>query len=108
MYIFSLFKPSTVPTHKINITQRERECYIDLRPFMNPAPYTVHEGASLSRVFRLFRALGLRHIVVVEDHNEVTGIVTRKDLARYRMWSHRGRTGLEEVHILHLSDTHDA
>ena len=27
----------------INISQRERECYMDLRPFMNPAPYTVME-----------------------------------------------------------------
>lgn len=27
--------------------------------------------ASLPRVFRLFRAMGLRHIVVVNDSNEV-------------------------------------
>lgn len=27
--------------------------------------------ASLPRIFRLFRAMGLRHIVVVNDSNEV-------------------------------------
>lgn len=37
---------------------------------------------------------------------QVVGIVTRKDLARYRMWSHRGTTGLEEVHILDSSGDH--
>ncbi|XP_031570565.1 H(+)/Cl(-) exchange transporter 7-like [Actinia tenebrosa] len=98
--------PRFPPIRNINISQRERECYIDLTPFMNPAPYTVQESSSLPRVFRLFRALGLRHIVVVDDHNRVTGIATRKDLARYRMWSHRGQTGLEVVHVLQSSDLH--
>lgn len=37
--------------------------------------------ASLPRIFRLFRAMGLRHIVVVNDSNEVfiTQIITYKD-----------------------------
>ncbi|KAG1675713.1 H(+)/Cl(-) exchange transporter 7 [Nymphon striatum] len=35
-----------------------------------------------------FRALGIRHMVVVNNRNEVIGIVTRKDLARYRTWHH--------------------
>ena len=34
---------------------------------------------------------------------QVVGIVTRKDIARYRTWSHRGQMGLEEVHILESS-----
>lgn len=32
----------------------------------------VFQNASLPRIFRLFRGLGLRHIVVVNDVNEVT------------------------------------
>lgn len=37
--------------------------------------------ASLPRIFRLFRAMGLRHIVVVNDSNEVfiTQIITYQD-----------------------------
>ena len=35
-------------------------------------------------------------------------MVTRKDIARYRMWSHRGQIGLEEVHILEANSIHDS
>lgn len=31
------------------------------------------QEASLPRVFKLFRALGLRHLVVVDNHNQVRG-----------------------------------
>lgn len=37
---------------------------IDITPYMNSYPYTLDRDASLSRVFRLFRTMGLRHIVV--------------------------------------------
>ncbi|KAL9957142.1 hypothetical protein ACROYT_G038744 [Oculina patagonica] len=100
--------PRFPPIRNVSISQKERECYMDLRPFMNPVPYTVNENASLLRAFRLFRALGLRHIVVVNENNEVVGMVTRKDIARYRMWSHRGQIGLEEVHILEANSIHDS
>lgn len=39
---------------------------------MNPSPYTLPHRASLPRLFRLFRALGLRHLPIVNDHNEVS------------------------------------
>jgi CBS-domain-containing membrane protein len=35
------------------------------------------------QLYQQFRALGLRHLVVVNDDNAVVGLVTRKDLARY-------------------------
>lgn len=92
--------PRFPPIRNVSISQKERECYMDLRPYLNPCPYTLYANASLSRAFRLFRALGLRHIVVIDENNKVVGIVTRKDIARYRMWSHRGQIGLEEVHVL--------
>jgi len=47
---------------------------------MNSYPYTLDRGASLPKVFRLFRMMGLRHIVVVDKYNAVIGIITRKDL----------------------------
>ncbi|XP_057310873.1 H(+)/Cl(-) exchange transporter 7-like [Hydractinia symbiolongicarpus] len=99
--------PRFPPIRNINISQRERECYIDLRPFMNPVPYTIQEKSSLNRGFRLFRALGLRHLVVVNENNQVIGIVTRKDLARYRTWTHRGQMGLEELQIMQHSNDED-
>ncbi|XP_050316045.1 H(+)/Cl(-) exchange transporter 7 isoform X2 [Anthonomus grandis grandis] len=77
----------------------EKTYSLDLRPFMNPSPYTVLHSTSLPRMFRLFRGLGLRHLPIVNDTNEVIGMVTRKDLARYRTWKHRGKMGVEELLI---------
>lgn len=87
--------PRFPPIQSIHVSQDERECMMDLTEFMNPTPYTVPQETSLPRVFKLFRALGLRHLVVVDDENMVVGLVTRKDLARY----HLGKHGLEELHL---------
>ena len=92
--------PRFQPVRTIRVSPLERECCLDLQPFMNVMPYTVHEESSISRVFHLFRAIGLRHLIVVDHHNQVVGIVTRKDLARYRQWSHMGKTRLEKIHVL--------
>mmetsp|Transcript_674 Transcript_674/g.807 ORF Transcript_674/g.807 Transcript_674/m.807 type:complete len:901 (+) Transcript_674:290-2992(+) len=58
----------------------ERQGWLDLRPYANTAPYTVNETASIQRTYRLFRTLGLRFLCVVNHHNQVVGIITRKDL----------------------------
>lgn len=55
---------------------------INMNIFMNPSPYHVFEGKSVPRIFMLFRALGLRHLVVVDADNRVTGIITRKDFLK--------------------------
>ncbi|XP_039289878.1 H(+)/Cl(-) exchange transporter 7 isoform X2 [Nilaparvata lugens] len=83
----------------VKITEAEYEKVLDLKPYMNPSPYTVKYDASLPRIFRLFRGLGLRHVVVLNDINEVVGLVTRKDLARYRTWRHAGTMGLKELRV---------
>jgi len=54
---------------------------MDLAPFMNISPLTVRAQTPLSRVFTLFRAMGLRHLVVQDNLGAVVGIITRKDLA---------------------------
>uniref|UniRef100_A0A6B0VEA4 Chloride channel protein n=1 Tax=Ixodes ricinus TaxID=34613 RepID=A0A6B0VEA4_IXORI len=86
---------------QVHVSVHEREYSMDLRPYMNSSAYTVSHTASLPRIFKLFRALGLRHLVVVNSSNMVVGIVTRKDLARYRTTSHYGRLSMEELHISH-------
>lgn len=52
----------------------------DLGPFINPAPYSVQTNWPLSRVYRLYRTMGIRHLPVVNQLNEVVGILTRKEL----------------------------
>ncbi|XP_013382838.1 H(+)/Cl(-) exchange transporter 7-like [Lingula anatina] len=79
------------------LTDEERECVLDLKPFMNPSPFSVAEIASLPKVFTLFRGLGLRHLIVVNDDNEVKGIITRKDLAKYRTIDKKGKLNVVEL-----------
>lgn len=47
-------------------------------------PCNVHhrQEASAMRCHEIFVSLGLRHLCVVDSHNRVAGIITRKDLDR--------------------------
>eukprot|EP00640_Fibrocapsa_japonica_P000095 CAMPEP_0113953446 /NCGR_PEP_ID=MMETSP1339-20121228/90980_1 /TAXON_ID=94617 /ORGANISM="Fibrocapsa japonica" /LENGTH=546 /DNA_ID=CAMNT_0000962177 /DNA_START=23 /DNA_END=1664 /DNA_ORIENTATION=- /assembly_acc=CAM_ASM_000762 len=69
----------------LHISAEERECWVDLRPYCNDAPYTIHVGASVERTYRFFRTLGLRHLVVTNKHNQVVGMITRNDLTAENM-----------------------
>ncbi|XP_076458922.1 LOW QUALITY PROTEIN: H(+)/Cl(-) exchange transporter 7-like [Babylonia areolata] len=93
--------PRYPPIHHISISALERDYTVDLEPYMNTSPYTVHETASFPRIFRLFRGLGLRHLVVINSDSEVLGMVTRKDLARYKVTHHGGEMRMEEKMISH-------
>lgn len=64
----------------VDLREGDRNCWLDLRPYANTAPYTVNETASIQRTYRLFRTLGLRFLCVVNHNNQVVGIITRKDL----------------------------
>jgi len=64
----------------LRIAPQDRDKWIDLRPYANTSPYLIHESASVQKTYRLFRTLGLRHLCVVNSHNQVIGMITRKDL----------------------------
>ncbi|GAB4851112.1 hypothetical protein Ancab_030406 [Ancistrocladus abbreviatus] len=64
----------------IHLSQDDLEMYIDLASFLNPSPYIVPEDMSLTKVYNLFRQLGLRHIFVIPRPSRVVGLITRKDL----------------------------
>ncbi|XP_030548161.1 chloride channel protein CLC-d [Rhodamnia argentea] len=64
----------------IHLSSDDLEMYIDLAPFLNPSPYVVPEDMSLTKVYNLFRQLGLRHVFVVPRASRVVGLITRKDL----------------------------
>jgi len=65
---------------EIEFTAAQKELSIDLRPFMNPVPLAVQEACPVSRVFRVFRGLGIRHLAVTDVQNHVVGMITRKEL----------------------------
>ncbi|KAJ6313002.1 hypothetical protein OIU76_011343 [Salix suchowensis] len=64
----------------IHLSSDDLEMYIDLAPVLNPSPYVVPEDMSLTKVYNLFRQLGLRHIFVVPRASRVVGMITREDL----------------------------
>ena len=65
----------------LKISEIDRLSWIDLRPYVDSAAYTINEHASIPRTYRMFRTLGLRHLCVVNKHNKLLGILTRADLA---------------------------
>ncbi|CAI0429899.1 unnamed protein product [Linum tenue] len=64
----------------IHLSSDDSEMYIDLAPFLNPSPYVVPEDMSLTKVYNLFRQLGLRHLFVAPRPSRIVGLITRKDL----------------------------
>ena len=92
--------PRYINLSDVEISEDEKDYEIDLRPYMNLSPYSLTENSNLPRVFRLFRGLGLRHLVIVDLLNNVVGIVTRIDIARYR-----GHVGFKGFKIKELSVT---
>lgn len=62
--------------------------FLPLRPWMNAAPHTVQAGEQLGGVHALFRALGLRHLLVLRG-DSLLGVVTRKDLLEATLLARR-------------------
>ncbi|CAG2248303.1 unnamed protein product [Mytilus edulis] len=54
---------------------------------------------SLPKVFNVFRGLGLRHLIVTDDKLTPLGMITRKDLAKFRAGTKRGLVKIEHLKI---------
>eukprot|EP00760_Papus_ankaliazontas_P031770 PhM_4_TR5448/c0_g1_i1/m.77757/K05016/CLCN7; chloride channel 7 len=63
-----------------DFTEKEGGLMLDLRPYYDSSAFSVMSTSSISRTYYLVRSLGLRHLVVVNENNEVVGVLTRKDL----------------------------
>mmetsp|Transcript_27215 Transcript_27215/g.70076 ORF Transcript_27215/g.70076 Transcript_27215/m.70076 type:complete len:298 (+) Transcript_27215:3-896(+) len=63
-----------------NMQEHASGLYLDLRPFMNRAPFTIRTDCSAARAHQVFMGIGLRHLLVVDSAGHVVGIITRKDL----------------------------
>lgn len=87
-----------------HLTGNDMLAEIHMRVWMNPVPVSVQEGCPLTRVYTLFRSLGIRHLyvcawscvpgclvpsadhwflvrrVVTDSGNQVSGIITRKEI----------------------------
>lgn len=63
-----------------NLAADDMRMVMNLRPYMNRAPFTVQESTSCARIYRLYRGMGIRHLPVVDLRNRVVGILSRKEL----------------------------
>ncbi|RZF40986.1 hypothetical protein LSTR_LSTR006289 [Laodelphax striatellus] len=84
------------PISNLSFSEAELQKNVDLEIIMNPSPYAVKPNMSLARAYKLFRNLGLRHVIVVDTEFKPIGILTRKDLAKFHA-SFSGITGLPIV-----------
>lgn len=97
--MFHLDHDCKLTIENIGLTEEEKEMHLDLSYYMNQSPYTVSHTMSFPRIFRLLRHLGLRHVIVINHQNEVIGIITRKDLAKLKIWRHAAKMGLKELRV---------
>lgn len=54
--------------------------WVNLSPYVDLSSISIPDTFSLERGYNLFRTMGLRHITVVDKHNAVIGVLSRKDL----------------------------
>jgi hypothetical protein len=89
------------------IRSHELDLEIDLEPYVNTSGFTVNESFSLSYCYELFRTMALRHLTVVNPHNEPVGMITRKDLmgdtVSARIYERFGRDPLMRIQHLQAS-----
>ncbi|KAK6062194.1 hypothetical protein COOONC_00141 [Cooperia oncophora] len=83
----------------LRLSALDEQCWIDLEPFIHPHPHRVPLNASLPFIFQLFRGLGLRYLTVVNDDNKLRGIITRKDVARFRERRSNRKYQVQELYI---------
>lgn len=70
----------TVDALTAELTADDLSRVVNLRPYVNEAALVTLKTTSMRRVSRLFRTMGLRHLLVVENCPKVVGIITRKDI----------------------------
>ena len=75
--VFERAYPRFPTVDEIDVSETDRGCWLDLRPYADTGPVTIQDCASIQRTYRVFRTLGLRHLVVVDAGNKVRGIITQ-------------------------------
>jgi len=71
---------------------------VDLRAYVNRSGVSMPQYFSAMRAFVMFRTLGLRHLPVVDEHNRVVGIVTRKELLNESLSDKLAAMGIHVAH----------
>jgi CBS domain-containing protein len=83
---FEAAYPRYPDARSLSFTADEKRMFVDLRPYMDPTPLTVHVHTPLQRAYHLFKDMGLRHLLVVNNSHDVVGVVSRNNLTHE--WLH--------------------
>ncbi|KAI1723101.1 voltage gated chloride channel domain-containing protein [Ditylenchus destructor] len=95
---------SMIPIAELGLSREDEQCWVNFKPFLHISPHRVPCNASLDSIFRLFRGLGLRFLLVVNDENKLRGIITRKDIARFKERRVKKKYLVHEVYISHFNN----
>ena len=60
-----------------DMSEADRARWVNIGAYMNCASYTIMESCPLSRAYKLFRDMGLRHLPVLDVQNRVVGMLAR-------------------------------
>ena len=64
-----------------DMSDLDRARWVNIGAYMNCACYSILESCPLSRAYKLFRDMGLRHLPVLDTQNRVVGVITRTNFA---------------------------
>jgi chloride channel 7 len=73
------------PVADPNALNVDMEQWIGLGPYMHRNSPTCHAETTVQEAFRLFRGLGLRHLLVLSEEYAPMGLITRKDLTEWEL-----------------------
>jgi chloride channel 7 len=88
--------PKYPQIEEVQLSEEEKRSWIDVRNYMETAPYSLNESASISRCYRLFRTMGLRHLILTDNQHHVTGIITRHDITEHKL-AHEWRVSGNDI-----------
>jgi len=92
------------PITELGLSREDEKYWINFKTFYHTSPHRVPLNVSLDSIFRLFRGLGLRFLFVVNDENKLRGIITRKDIARFKERRVKNKYLVNEVYISHFNN----
>jgi len=84
--------PHAPPLAEDTLSIEDRAALLDLRPYLDRTPLVINVHMPVRRAFDLFRGLGLRHLLVVNQRNLVVGILTRAEFMLSHLEECRRRT----------------
>uniref|UniRef100_A0A8D8TQ34 H(+)/Cl(-) exchange transporter 7 n=1 Tax=Cacopsylla melanoneura TaxID=428564 RepID=A0A8D8TQ34_9HEMI len=89
----------------MNVAENDKMKRLDLTPFLNHNVFYITQSVSLYFIYNLFRQMGMRTLYIIDQDEKLVGLVTRKDVARYKQHLHMGRSSLKKIRVPSSSES---